>query len=107
MYAKMRLLTSAFAALLAICFAGSVQGFVSSHQGVLRPFTASPLQAEADSSNWLDEFRLFNGELVDPYDVLKVTKRAERQEIRRKYISLSKRYHPDAFMHRDILPGRW
>lgn len=98
---------SALVLALAFCLVGHAQGFVGSPQSA-RPFVVSPLfSAKVDSSSLLDEFRLYNGELVNPYKVLKVNEKAERSEIRKNYVDLSKRYHPDARIHRDILPGSW
>lgn len=88
---------------LGLCLASQVNGFTSPQLGQ-RPNFLTTLKAEADSY-LLDEFRLYNGEIVDPYDVLKVARNADRADIRKKYINLSRRYHPDAAMHRDILPG--
>ncbi|KAL7568673.1 hypothetical protein ACA910_021672 [Epithemia clementina (nom. ined.)] len=45
------------------------------------------------------------GEIIDPYKVLKVNRKADRQEIKQAYRALSRRYHPDVMIHRDILPG--
>lgn len=71
-------------------------------------FLAASGSRSSDSGNFLlDEFSIYNGEVLDPYKVLKVHRSAERQEIRQKYINLSRRYHPDVVMHKDILPGSW
>ena len=52
------------------------------------------------------EYRdLSTGKILDPYQVLKVTRKADRQEIKQAYRALSRRYHPDVMIHRDILPG--
>lgn len=53
----------------------------------------------------LEEFTTYNGELVQPYDLLGISCKAERLEIRKAYIELSKQYHPDAVRHRDALPS--
>jgi DnaJ-class molecular chaperone len=53
----------------------------------------------------LDDFRLSNGELLDPYKTLKVARTADKAEIKRSYYTLSRRYHPDGVRHRSILPG--
>lgn len=66
------------------------------------------LQAKigTDTENFLlEEFKMYNGELLDPYQILSCHRSAERKEIREKYISLSRRYHPDVVMHKDVLPG--
>jgi len=101
----MRWSSSALWVALGLCLASQVNGFVTSPHATQRQPFLTTLFAEADSSYLLNEFRLYNGELVDPYNVLKVSRKAERSDIRKKYIDLSRRYHPDAAMHRDILPG--
>ena len=55
----------------------------------------------------LDEFRTASGEVIDPYEVLKVNREAQRREIRESYRSLSRKYHPDGHRHKTILPGSW
>jgi hypothetical protein len=75
-----------------------------------KPSLVSNLEASAaseESNAWLDEFKTANGEIINPYKVLKVSREAERREIRNSYINLSRRYHPDGARHRDILPGSW
>lgn len=70
--------------------------------------TAQKLQVQADPSNFLfDDFRTYNGEVVDPYKILKLHRSAERSEIRTAYINLSRKYHPDVVRHKDVLPGSW
>lgn len=69
------------------------------------------LQAEPssdDTSDWLQEFSIASGEVIDPYQVLDVPREAERREIRDQYVKLSRRYHPDSMSYRKngILPGR-
>ena len=62
----------------------------------------------SDNSNYLlDEFRTADGEIVNPYRVLKVGRHADRKEIRQSYRSLSKKYHPDGARFREVLPGSW
>ena len=47
----------------------------------------------------LDEFTTSDGELVQPYQLLGVSRDSSRIEIRQAYIQLSKMYHPDALRH--------
>lgn len=61
-------------------------------------------ERKAKRSFLLEEFTTYNGELVQPYDLLGVDREAERLEIRSAYIDMSKQYHPDAVRHTDILP---
>lgn len=61
-----------------------------------------------DSGNFLlEEFCIHTGEIVDPYKTLKVSRDSQRKEVRQAYLALSKRYHPDAVRHKNILPGKW
>ena len=107
--------------LACVCMPLLIHGFTpvlllpSPSKDAFRSQTATRLAAsqssrssKSDSGNFLlDEFKIYNGEVLDPYKVLKVHRSAERQEIRQKYINLSRRYHPDVVMHKDILPGSW
>jgi curved DNA-binding protein CbpA len=58
-----------------------------------------------DSSYLLDEFRTADGEIINPYRVLKVGRHADRKEIKQSYRNLSKKYHPDGARFREVLPG--
>ena len=69
--------------------------------------TSGDFRKKESRSFLLDEFCTYAGESVDPYRTLKVSRDAERSDIRKAYIGLSKRYHPDGVRHRDILPGKW
>lgn len=60
-----------------------------------------------DSNYLLNEFRTANGEIINPYRVLKVSRNADRKEIRQSYRMLSKKYHPDGARFREVLPGNW
>lgn len=53
----------------------------------------------------LTEFKTASGEIINPYKVLKVARTSTREQIRKAYIDLSRRYHPDGMRHREILPG--
>lgn len=52
-----------------------------------------------------DDFRTSSGELLNPYQVLKVSRTADGKAIKKSYRDLSRRYHPDGVRHKDILPG--
>ena len=71
-----------------------------------RTATRTRLYADSDP-NWLmAEYRdPTSGEVLDPYEILKIPRHAERQEIKQAYRALSRRYHPDVMITRDILPG--
>lgn len=60
---------------------------------------------DGEVSSLLKDFVLYNGELLDPYQVLKVPKEAERSEIKQAYRKMSRLYHPDIVAFKDILPG--
>lgn len=53
----------------------------------------------------LKEFLFYNGEVLDPYQTLKVPRQADARAIKQAYRRQSRLYHPDAARHRDILPG--
>jgi DnaJ-class molecular chaperone len=80
----------------------------SSHQSSFAGKITSLLHARVEKnedSKWLQEFSTASGEVINPYKVLKVSRKATRQEIRQSYVTLSKRYHCDAVRHRSLLPG--
>lgn len=97
---------------LSIFAAFSTAGFVHP-QTILRPekiatsVTVLPAQrSKAETSSLLQEFCVASGEVINPYNVLKVSRQATREEIRSSYVTLSRRYHPDGFRQRtNILPG--
>lgn len=71
--------------------------------------TGDSRQSRDFNSRLLDDFKTATGELVNPYKILKVSRKADRTEIRNAYRSLSKAYHPDGFLQKKdkaILPGR-
>jgi DnaJ-class molecular chaperone len=53
----------------------------------------------------LQEFAVASGEIINPYDILKVSRKSTRDEIRASYLKQTRRYHPDGYRHRSILPG--
>jgi hypothetical protein len=78
---------------------------VSHHLHRFTPLYANGVRQ--DDNFLLQEFRLHNGEVLNPYSVLKVPRNAELSEIKTTYRQLSRRYHPDIMRHKDILPGSW
>lgn len=56
---------------------------------------------------WLEEFKTATGEILNPYNVLKIKRKADLPQIKHAYREMSKRYHPDKQRFRDVLPGRW
>jgi DnaJ-class molecular chaperone len=55
----------------------------------------------------LQEYCIASGEVINPYKILKVSRKATRDEIRASYVKQSRRYHPDGFRNKRnaILPG--
>jgi DnaJ-class molecular chaperone len=77
-----------------------------------RVFLKTSLSAQAKSKSeklednfLLQEFAVASGEVINPYEVLKVSRKATREEIRASYLTQSRRYHPDGNRHRTMLPG--
>mmetsp|Transcript_46502 Transcript_46502/g.68738 ORF Transcript_46502/g.68738 Transcript_46502/m.68738 type:complete len:265 (+) Transcript_46502:90-884(+) len=60
---------------------------------------------DAESSRILDDFK-FEGEVIHPYKLLKVSRTAGNVEIKRAYYKMCKKYHPDGVRFRKILPGK-
>jgi len=60
----------------------------------------------AKDDNFLfEEFSTAEGEVINPYKVLRLDKDAEKNDIRRSFRALSKMYHPDGVRFSDELPG--
>ena len=55
----------------------------------------------------MDEFRTAEGELIEPYKTLKISRNASQGEVKKAYRQLSKKYHPDGARNRKFLPGSW
>lgn len=56
-------------------------------------------------NKYLKEFCTTEGELLDPYVILEISRKAELGDIKKAYYKLSRKYHPDSLVQRDILPG--
>eukprot|EP00547_Thalassionema_nitzschioides_P006420 CAMPEP_0194201332 /NCGR_PEP_ID=MMETSP0156-20130528/1622_1 /TAXON_ID=33649 /ORGANISM="Thalassionema nitzschioides, Strain L26-B" /LENGTH=185 /DNA_ID=CAMNT_0038926499 /DNA_START=86 /DNA_END=640 /DNA_ORIENTATION=- len=54
---------------------------------------------------WLEEFKAPSGEILNPYNVLKISRDANITEVKQAYRELSRKYHPDTLRFRDVLPG--
>ena len=75
--------------------------------GQLGSTAARTLKDDESSNRLLEEFRTASGEIINPYQVLRVDREAQRTEIRESYRTLSRKYHPDGHRHKTILPGNW
>lgn len=103
------------AAVLAVLLAGKTtagfQQVTPGHRPRESPAVVSQCRLDAtsspDSSFLLDDFKTATGEIIDPYEVLKVSRDAERSEIRQQYRAFSRKYHPDGMRYNDVLPGSW
>mmetsp|Transcript_2750 Transcript_2750/g.5576 ORF Transcript_2750/g.5576 Transcript_2750/m.5576 type:complete len:272 (-) Transcript_2750:1601-2416(-) len=95
--------------LLALLCSQRCVGFSSHHlntQNVLLTPLGASSKFGNDENFLMDEYRdPSTGEIMDPYKILKVSRKAERQEIKAAYRGLSRRYHPDMMLNRDIMPG--
>lgn len=73
-------------------------------------YNKSHLSSSRLSNTLMDEFSTADGEIINPYKILKVSRSAQRQEIRQAYLRLSKKYHPDAvsqiIKNKGVLPGK-
>lgn len=114
--AKAKLVCFAFAlmGLLQLATTTSVMAFqspVPSFRKLQQPKSTTAATAlfagaeKAKEHSLLQEFSIATGEVINPYEILKVSRRAERPEVRAQYIELSRRYHPDAMRRDGILPG--
>jgi len=73
---------------------------------IFKPTGATLKTQNGNEKSFLDEFKV-DGEIVNPYAILKVSRSATKAEIKTAYRSLSRKYHPDAARFRKILPGSW
>jgi DnaJ-class molecular chaperone len=71
-----------------------------------RPLTVAFAQHDDETSHWLQEFTTNTGEVVNPYQVLRLKRTCTTSEVKFAYRALSRKYHPDGNIHRPtILPG--
>lgn len=111
----MKLLFTFLAFLFLLCFSGT-KAF-SPPPSIGRPAGRKTIVGRKDAATarsfreekpkrsfLLEEFTTYNDELVQPYSILGVGRDAERLDVRRAYIEMSKQYHPDAIRHREVLP---
>jgi len=89
--------------------AGVVRAKASARSGSPLLYAHSKKSGGAKNNNGsflMDKYRdPSTGEVMDPYSVLKITRSADRQEIKNAYRAHSRRYHPDVLRFRDVLPG--
>ena len=64
-------------------------------------------KTDSEVSRFLTEFRTADGNVVDPYKMLRVSRTATKMEIKQSYRRLSRKLHPDMVAQSDVLPGRW
>jgi len=76
----------------------------------LHATTVSPSNTNTNAANskLFVEYKTTRGEILNPYEVLKVSHDANMKSIKQAYYKLCKTYHPDGiyYLFRDILPGR-
>lgn len=63
-------------------------------------------KTDADVSRFLTDFRTADGNVVDPYRMLRLSRRATPADIKQSYRRLSRKLHPDMVAQNDVLPGR-
>jgi len=64
-------------------------------------------KTDAEVSRFLTDFRTADGNVVDPYKMLQLSRDATTMEIKQSYRKLSRKLHPDMVAQSDVLPGRW
>lgn len=103
-----------FAAVLAMSISEFTTGFQAPSSFSKQSYSSSRCAASRrDRSEELEEghfllkqYATATGEIVNPYQILKVPRDAEKRVIRDAYRKLSKQYHPDRVRFREILPGK-
>ena len=64
-------------------------------------------KTDAEVSRFLTDFRTADGNVVDPYKMLRLSRDATAPEIKQSYRRLSRKLHPDMVAQNEVLPGRW
>ena len=85
--------------------ASSATSLLASRRSNRRDPSSQHQQEEQEVSFLLKDFVMYNGEVLDPYVVLKINRQADTAEIKEAYRRLSRLYHPDVRRYKDILPG--
>lgn len=100
----------ALVAVLAASMTATANAFCSAPQIMITraPTRLSASNVDLDGKEyWLEEFKTADGEILNPYSVLKVKREADISQIKNAYREMSKRFHPDKQRFRDIMPGSW
>mmetsp|Transcript_5886 Transcript_5886/g.12772 ORF Transcript_5886/g.12772 Transcript_5886/m.12772 type:complete len:222 (-) Transcript_5886:106-771(-) len=63
-------------------------------------------KTDAEVSRFLTEFRTADGNVVDPYKMLGLSRNADTADIKQSYRRLSRKLHPDMVAQSEVLPGR-
>ena len=100
--------SSNFLFLLALVTALLQPGF-QSLTGVVEAFQQPKSASDGNSTpdRLMKQFATSFGEVVNPYQILQVPRDAERSTIKESYRRMMKKFHPDARINKDILPGKW
>lgn len=88
--------------------------FTKTTQTITTTTSKTVLQASKSSTNGrrtnqeklMDDFKTISGEVIDPYTVLRVTREADKDAVKKEYYELSKLYHPDKARFGTVLPGK-
>jgi len=63
-------------------------------------------KTDAEVSRFLTDFRTADGNVVDPYKMLRLSRDATAPQIKQSYRRLSRKLHPDMVAQNEVLPGR-
>jgi DnaJ-class molecular chaperone len=98
-------ITTALIVLCNHCFQSQAFTFHQQWRVEHRVTLTLPSSKFGDDTFLLSGFKTASGEIINPYKVLKISRKATRDQVRQAYIGLSRRYHPDGARNRDLLPG--